>query len=133
MSKKRSFTELLEMIESNRKEWLKNAPLASDVTVVKRSESLTVRLAKEETDALEMVAVRLGITKSTLLRIIIREYLGLNRGYQGATKPLTRRVQLVSKGESRFEGRTRVAGRSLPKKAKDEMHNTKSAHATRSK
>lgn len=94
MSKERSFAQLLEMIENNRKEWLQNAPVASGVTVVRHTESLSVRLSKEETDALEKAAVGLGITKSTLLRIIIREYLGLNRGFQVAT---TSRSQLVGR------------------------------------
>ena len=80
MKKDRSFTELIALIEDNRKEWLQNAPTAAGVQVSKRTESLTVRLSKDEDDALDDAAMRLGIAKSSLLRIIIRNYLGLGRG-----------------------------------------------------
>lgn len=71
--------ELIAMIEQNREKWLKTAPLASNLRVATRSESLTIRLTKEEDEALKKTAQELGIGKSSVVRIILRQALGLSK------------------------------------------------------
>lgn len=45
-----------------------------------RSHLLTVRLAPEEAEALAAMAARLGVGRSTLARIFLRQGLGLGKG-----------------------------------------------------
>lgn len=77
MEADRTFAELLSLIENHRQDWLEHAPIAEHVRVERRTASLTVRLSKEEDTALDAAAKGIGIAKSTLLRVIIRHYLGL--------------------------------------------------------
>lgn len=77
MKEERTFAELLTLIESHRQDWMEHAPIAEHVRVERRTASLTVRLSKEEDTALDAAAKGIGIAKSTLLRIMIRHYLGL--------------------------------------------------------
>lgn len=70
------FDTLLSTIEQHRKDWLSYAP-AVHVAVSARSESLTIRMTKQESEALERAAQTLGIGKSSLVRIFLRQYRGL--------------------------------------------------------
>lgn len=120
-----TFAELLSLIEGHRKEWLENAPVASDVEVSRRSESLTVRLTKEEDEALDLTAKRLGIAKSSLLRVMLRHYLGLGRdSSEGASLVRSKaRSGMVMTGvkvmrDGRYSGAAKSGAGALIRRAK---------------
>lgn len=118
----RTFEELISLVETNRKEWIEHAPVASDVEVSRRSESLTVRLTKEEDDALDLAAKRLGIAKSSLVRVILRQYLGLSGGMH----------QAASSGSVRPRSDSMVRVRDAATNASKLMRDGRVSHAAKS-
>ena len=67
--------DLLEWIEGNNT--AEQLEPAESVNVNIRSERLTIRLSREEVDALDHQCQALGIGRSTLVRMLVRQALGL--------------------------------------------------------
>lgn len=69
--------DLIERIESGNGEGVQLRDSNPHLQVALREERLTVRLSREEMETLDQGCQRLGVGRSTLVRIMIREALGL--------------------------------------------------------
>lgn len=78
--------DLLRQIEGHRAEWIEKAPVDKALQVNRRTRSITIRLTAEEDDALDAAAQRLGVAKSTFVRVLLRNGLALSHGtHEAAT------------------------------------------------